>query len=113
MQLRGNAHVKTAFVGLLRCNALFAAKLKIFVDGCMEVFEQQSDEYKESVLPASVTARVSVEAGIEMGWAKYIGAGGRSVSIEHYGASASAAKCFEEFGFTVANVVAAAKDALS
>ncbi|MDO5676395.1 MAG: transketolase [Propionibacteriaceae bacterium] len=79
---------------------------------CQEWFEEQSDEYKESVLPAAVTARVSVEAGIEMGWAKYIGAKGASVSIEHYGASAAGAKCFEEFGFTADNVVAVAKGVL-
>nr|WP_220486221.1 transketolase [Tessaracoccus sp. MC1865] len=79
---------------------------------CQEWFEEQSDEYKESVLPAAVTARVSVEAGIEMGWGKYVGAKGASVSIEHYGASASGAKCFEEFGFTAENVAATAKGIL-
>ena len=79
---------------------------------CQEWFEEQSDEYKESVLPKAVTARVSVEAGIEMGWGKYVGAQGTSISIEHYGASASGAKCFEEFGFTADNVVKAAKSIL-
>ena len=79
---------------------------------CQEWFEEQSDEYKESVLPKAVTARVSIEAGIEMGWLKYVGAEGASVSIEHYGASASGAKCFEEFGFTADNVVAVAKSIL-
>lgn len=79
---------------------------------CQEWFDEQSDEYKESVLPASVTARVSIEAGISMGWAKYVGAQGAHVSIEHFGASASGAKCFEEFGFTVDNVVATAKGIL-
>lgn len=76
---------------------------------CQEWFDEQSAEYRESVLPAAVTARVSVEAGIAMGWSKYLGAGGVSVSIEHFGASAAGAKCFEEFGFTVDNVVAKAK----
>ena len=80
---------------------------------CQEWFDAQDDDYKESVFPASVEARVSVEAGIAMGWAKYIGSKGRSVSLEHFGASASAAKCFEEFGFTVENVVAHAKAALA
>lgn len=55
---------------------------------------------------------MSVEAGIEQGWAKYVGANGATVSIEHYGASASGAKCFEEFGFTVDSVVAAARTVL-
>ncbi|TRY18751.1 transketolase [Tessaracoccus rhinocerotis] len=79
---------------------------------CQEWFDDMDDEYKESVLPASVTARVSVEAGISMGWSKYVGAGGASVSLEHFGASASGAKCFEEFGFTAANVAQTAKGLL-
>ena len=79
---------------------------------CQEWFEEQSDEYKESVLPKAVTARVSIEAGIEMGWLKYVGPEGASVSIEHYGASASGAKCFEEFGLTADNLVEVAKTVL-
>ncbi|GAB3817482.1 transketolase [Tessaracoccus terricola] len=79
---------------------------------CQEWFDDMDDEYKESVLPAAVTARVSVEAGISMGWAKYVGPKGASVSLEHFGASASGAKCFEEFGFTAANVAHTAKGLL-
>lgn len=79
---------------------------------CHEWFDEQPAEYRESVLPSSVSARVSIEAGIAMGWAKYVGGSGASVSIEHFGASASGAKCFEEFGFTVDNVVATAKSVL-
>ena len=79
---------------------------------CQEWFDEQSAEYKESVLPAAVTARVSVEAGIAMGWAKYVGPAGASVSIEHFGASASGAKCFEEFGITADNVAATATSLL-
>ena len=79
---------------------------------CQEWFDEQTPEYKESVLPAAVTAGVSIEAGIAMGWSKDLGAKGASVSIEHFGASASGSKCFEEFGFTVANVVATAKSVL-
>lgn len=79
---------------------------------CQEWFDQQSEEYREQVLPASVTARVSIEAGIAMGWAKYVGARGASVSIEHFGASAAGARCFEEFGFTVDNVVKVARGVL-
>ncbi|RMB58410.1 transketolase [Tessaracoccus antarcticus] len=71
---------------------------------CQEWFDKMDPEYKESVLPAAVTARVSVEAGISMGWAKYVGTAGATVSLEHFGASASGAKCFEEFGFTGAHV---------
>ncbi|AQP47839.1 transketolase [Tessaracoccus aquimaris] len=80
---------------------------------CQEWFDEQSDEYKESVLPADVTARVSVEAGIAMGWSKYVGPKGTSVSIEHFGASAAGGKLFEEFGFTADHVVDAAKSVLS
>ncbi|CAL8976412.1 Transketolase [Tessaracoccus sp. O5.2] len=79
---------------------------------CQEWFDEQPEEYRESVLPAAVTARVSIEAGIAMGWSKYVGPKGASVSIEHFGASASGNKCFEEFGFTVDNVVATAKSVL-
>ena len=80
---------------------------------CQEWFDEQSDEYRESVLPSDVTARVSVEAGIAMGWSKYVGPKGTSVSIEHFGASAAGGKLFEEFGFTADHVVAAARSVLS
>ncbi|MDF1487638.1 transketolase [Tessaracoccus caeni] len=79
---------------------------------CQEWFDEQDAEYRESVLPASVIARVSIEAGIAMGWSKYLGCGGASVSIEHFGASAAGGTCFEEFGFTVDNVVTTAKGLL-
>ncbi|MFT5517626.1 MAG: transketolase [Rhodothermales bacterium] len=75
---------------------------------CWERFERQDASYRESVLPASVTARVSVEAGITMGWERYLGFQGESVAINHYGASAPAETLFEKFGFTVPAVVAAA-----
>ncbi len=79
---------------------------------CFEWFDEQDDAYKESVLPAAVKARVSVEAGIAMCWAKYVGDAGASVSLEHFGESASGAKCFEEFGFTPEHVVAVAHSVL-
>jgi transketolase len=75
---------------------------------CWERFERQDASYRESVLPSSVTARVSVEAGITMGWERYLGFQGESVAINHYGASAPAKILFEKFGFTVPAVVAAA-----
>jgi len=80
---------------------------------CVEWFDEQSTEYRESVLPASVKARVSVEAGLSLGWSKYVGGFGESVSIEHFGASADYATLFREFGMTVENVVAAAKTSLA
>ncbi len=79
---------------------------------CQEWFDAMDVEYRESVLPAAVTARVSVEAGIEMGWTKYVGPAGASVSIEHYGASADGALCLEEFGFTGNHVAEVAKSVL-
>lgn len=80
---------------------------------CLEWFAEQSPEYRESVLPASVTARVSVEAGIALGWRELVGDRGRSVSIEHFGASADANTLFREFGVTTDAVVAAARESLA
>jgi transketolase len=79
----------------------------------LEWFEEQTAEYRESVLPASVTARVSIEAGISLTWDKYVGDAGRSVSIEHFGASADYKTLFREFGMTTEAAVAAAKDSLA
>ena len=70
-----------------------------------ELFEAQSKEYKEFVLPKSVRARVAVEAGTYFGWHKYIGLDGDIISIDHFGASGKAEILFETFGFTVENVV--------
>jgi len=79
----------------------------------LEWFREQSAEYRESVLPAAITARVSVEAGIALTWDKYVGTQGRSVSIEHFGASADYKTLFREFGITTDAVVAAAKESLA
>ena len=80
---------------------------------CLEWFDEQSAEYKASVLPDSVHARVSVEAGLSLGWSKYVGAAGQSVSIEHFGASADYKTLFREFGMTTEAVVSAAHKALN
>jgi len=77
-----------------------------------ELFQQQEAAYREAVLPAAVSARVAVEAGIGMGWEKFTGASGVILSLEHYGASAPASILFKEFGFTVENVIAKAREAL-
>ena len=79
---------------------------------CQEWFDEQDEAYRESVLPSSVDAKVSIEAGVAMGWSKYVGPKGTSVSIEHFGASASGDKCMEEFGFTADNLVEVAKGIL-
>jgi transketolase len=80
---------------------------------CLEWFDEQPEAYRESVLPRAVTARVSVEAGIALGWSKYVGANGTSISIEHFGASADYQTLFREFGITPDAVVAAAVTLLS
>ena len=76
---------------------------------CFEWFNEQDQKYKDEVLPPSIKARVSIEAGIAQGWRDYIGDNGISISLEHYGASAGATKLFHEFGFNVENVIATAK----
>ncbi len=75
----------------------------------MDVFDQQSDEYKESVLPKSVRKRVAIEALSDFGWGKYVGLDGAYVTMHGFGASAPAAALFKEFGFTVDNVVKTVK----
>ena len=79
----------------------------------LEWFEEQSAEYRESVLPAAVKARVSIEAGIDLSWRSYVGDAGRSVSIEHFGASADYKTLFREFGITAEHAVNAAKESLA
>ncbi|MCU1584432.1 MAG: transketolase [Microbacteriaceae bacterium] len=80
---------------------------------CLEWFEEQSAEYRESVLPAAIKARVSIEAGLDLTWRKYVGDAGRSVSIEHFGASADYKTLFREFGMTTEHAISAAKDSLA
>ncbi|WP_415753329.1 transketolase [Nocardioides sp. Kera G14] len=79
----------------------------------IEWFEQQTQAYRDQVLPPTVKARVSVEAGVRLGWREYVGDAGRMVSLEHYGASADAARIFKEFGFTPDAVAQAAKDSIA
>lgn len=76
---------------------------------CMDLFEQQSDEYKETVLPKAVRKRVAVEALSEFGWGKYVGLDGKCICMNQFGASAPYSVLFKKYGFTVDNVVAAVK----
>ncbi|OEL18858.1 Transketolase, chloroplastic [Dichanthelium oligosanthes] len=76
---------------------------------CWELFEEQPEKYKESVLPSEVTSRISIEAGVTFGWEKYIGQNGKAIGIDRFGASAPAGKIYKELGLTVENIVAAAK----
>ncbi len=79
---------------------------------CVEWFNEQDDAYRQQVLPPNVKARVSVEAAIAQGWRDFVGEAGETVSLEHYGASAAYATLYEQFGFTVDRVVAAAHASL-
>lgn len=80
---------------------------------CLEWFEEQSPEYRESVLPKAVKSRVSIEAGRDLTWRAYVGDAGRSVSIEHFGASADYKTLFREFGMTTEHAISAAKDSIA
>ncbi|MBA7670913.1 Transketolase [subsurface metagenome] len=79
---------------------------------CWELFEKQSQEYKDSVLPLSVKARVGIEAGVEQGWSKYLGDKGIFIGMSSFGASAPGKVCFEKFGITIEKVVEAAKKSM-
>ncbi len=80
-------------------------KVRVVSMPCMELFEEQSAEYRESVLPKAVRKRVVVEALSDFGWGKYVGLDGAYVTMKGFGASGPAGKLFEKFGFTVENVV--------
>jgi transketolase len=80
---------------------------------CWKLFEQQSQEYKDSVIPPAVTARVGIEAGVEQGWRKYIGDKGIFIGVATFGASAPAKVCFEKYGITAENVIKAAKETMA
>jgi transketolase len=80
---------------------------------CWELFEEQSEEYRESVLPSGVALRLSVETGISLGWQRWVGDRGASVAIDHFGASAPGDELMKRFGFTAENVVSQAQALLA
>ncbi len=80
---------------------------------CVEWYLEQDAAYRDQVLPPHIQARVSVEAGIALGWRQFIGDAGRSVSLEHFGASADYKKLYAEFGITAGSVAEAARDSLA
>ena len=84
-------------------------KVRVVSMPCTDVFDRQSQEYQNSVLPKECVKRVAVEAGISTTWYKYVGLEGKTVCIDHYGASGPAGKLFAKFGFTVENVVKTAQ----
>lgn len=79
---------------------------------CMDLFEEQSAEYKEQILPKAVRARVAVETLIDFGWGKYVGLDGATVTMTGFGASAPASALFKKFGFTTENVVKTVKQVI-
>jgi transketolase len=80
---------------------------------CWELFERQDAAYRESVLPRAIRARVAVEAGVSLGWERWVGDAGAIVGLDHFGASAPAGTIFEHFGFTVDRVADVARDVLA
>jgi len=84
-------------------------KVRIVSMPSMELFEQQSQKYRDEVLPPAVGRRVAVEAGVSFGWNRYVGLAGKTVCIDRFGKSGKYARVFEEFGFTAENVLATCK----
>jgi transketolase len=80
---------------------------------CVEWFDEQDESYRHSVFPPAVKARVSIEAGIAQCWQRFVGDTGRTVSLEHFGASADYQRLYQEFGLTPAAVVTAATESLA
>ncbi len=90
-----------------------AINVRVVSAPCLEWFAEQDESYKNSVLPASIPLKVSIEAGIAQGWREIVGDGGLCISLEHYGASADAKRLFTEFGFSVDAITARIKAALA
>ena len=88
-------------------------KVRVISFPSWEIFEQQDEDYKKQIFPENIKSRISVEMGIGLGWGKYIGNNGKSLCIETFGASAPDNILYENFGFTVKNLVEKAKNVLS
>lgn len=88
-------------------------KVRVVSMPCTEAFDRQSAEYREAVLPAAVTARLAIEAGVSGFWYKYTGLGGGILGMDTFGESAPAGELFKEFGFTVENALARAREVLA
>ena len=96
----------------VKAKAILAAegkKVRVVSMPCMDLFEEQSAEYKESVLPKEVRKRVAVEALSDFGWGKYVGLDGACVTMTGFGASGPASQLFEHFGFTAEHVAEVAR----
>jgi len=88
-------------------------KTRVVSMPCVEWFEEQDASYRDQVLPSHIRARVSVEAGIALGWRQFVGDAGRSIGLEHFGASADYKRLYAEFGITAERVAEAARDSLA
>ena len=99
-------------VGAREILAKKGIKARVISMPSVDRFERQDDDYRESVLPRGIKARVSVEAGSKLGWREFVGDAGRTVSIDHYGESADGMLLMEKFGFTAKNVAAKALESL-
>ncbi|MCU0614877.1 MAG: transketolase [Desulfobacterales bacterium] len=88
-------------------------KVRVVSMPCWELFNDMPEEYREKVLPKGITARIAVEAGVPMGWERYVGTGGAVIGIDHFGASAPGGILMEKFGFTVENIVSKAMKILN
>ncbi len=91
---------------------LSGKKIRVVSMPSVETFDAQDAAYRESVLPAAVTARVAVEAGVTAAWYKYVGLNGKVIGLDRFGESAPAGELFKEFGFTVENVVKAVNEVM-
>jgi len=111
---RTRAARKTGSIAVAAAEKLEADGIKARVVSMpsWELFEKQSQEYKDSVLPPSVTARVGVEAGVDQGWYKYLGLSGTFIGMHSFGTSAPQDQCFKHFGITAEAVEAAARKQL-
>jgi transketolase len=98
------SELQLAFEGRKRLEAEGIAARVVSMP-CWEFFDNQPREYREAVLPPSVRARLSIEAGVTMGWQKYVGDGGGSIGVDRYGASAPGEVVMREYGLTVEHVV--------
>jgi transketolase len=76
---------------------------------CWEFFDAQPQKYRDEVLPPRITARLAIEAGVSLGWHKYVGEHGATLTVDKFGASAPAEDVFRDYGFTVDNVIKIAK----
>jgi len=87
-------------------------KVRLVSAPCLEWFMEQSEDYRNKVLPKSIKARVSIEAGVALPWYRFIGDSGIAISVEKFGASASGDIMFREYGFTVDNIINAVKESI-